>query len=294
MKIERFNTVGYAVHYNSFEEITKDFPKTDGNKRLWDSRLLLKSRDWYGKDCSSIPEFMYNVEHGWPALTEAVQKKAAKLTMQPDVLPPMLVQSSRRKRVRADSGNELDIHRVYQGQLDTAWSATRKTIQETRRRAAHIYVNIDGNGNESAVDSQWRAAAAYRVCEILQRSGFTVEITVGSAFIRPFSNGPQRNFVTFTAKPSGMPLDLNRLSLQSTLGWMRSYLFAGIIYNDQGYDVTPSFGSADHNAIPPYISESEKSGSIVVAIPSNINNEISAMGAVRRLQIQLTNYGKAA
>ncbi len=294
MKIERLDGKNYSIHYNSFEELLGDKCKTTANQERWDGHRRTSSNNWYGRNCNSVSDFVSHVENGWQELTTEVKAKADTLKLNPDTLSPMIVQSMRRKRIRSDSGSDLDIHRVYQGHLDTAWASTRHEVQSTRKRAAHIYINIDGNANENAIASQWRAAAAYRVCEMLQRSGFSVEITVGTSSSDSFRNGPHYCHMTFTAKASSMPLDLNRLAIQSTLGWLRTYMFASLCYNDLGYSVVSYFGRATHNSNPPYVQDRTKKGDLTIAIHSDIKDQMSAMNGIRQAQQSLTNYGKAA
>lgn len=293
MKLERLNGRDYTIHYPSFADLLSDRPKGAHNERIYkDITRDRYTRGWFGIGCDSGADFIKRVENGWPALTESVKQMANELTFKPDVLPPMLTQSMRRKRTRGDTGTDLDIHAVYQGQLDRAWSTTRRDLQNVRRRAAHVYLHIGGSGADSAADSRWRAASAYRICEIFQRSGFSVEITVGATADNVYSRHSVRVHTSFTAKASSVPLDLNRLALQATLGWHRVFNFMARACNDLGLECSPGFGVTDYGAVSPYVEERCRGGEIAIIVPAHISSKLQAEKIVRQAQELLEAFAR--
>lgn len=295
MKVERIDSKDYVIHYEDFDSLLADTAKSSQNRYNFERILDRRERlSYFGPYCPTAQQFIRNVIGGWPELTDQVIKLSERLKLQPDTLPLMLTQATRRKRVRADAGSDLDIHAVYQGQLDRAWSATRHELHDKRRKAAHLYIAIGGNHNEDAIASQWRAAAAYRIGELFQRCGFSVEITVGATAGGAIVGRQLALHTSFTAKASHMPMDLNRLALQSTLGWHRVYSWLSRVCNDRGYDINGSMGYTIHGAVTPYVLEREASGELLVYIPSSINNEMTAKRALDEARHKLETYGRAA
>lgn len=288
MKVERLKDSDYAIHYPSFDDLVKDVPKTTANKaryaELCASDRRIGGAGWFGPGVDTPNGFVAKVKQGWPELTARVKAKAELLRFKPDTLPPSLTSAMRRRRVRADAGSELDIHRVYQGQLDTAWSDTRRELHHVRRRAAQIYVAISCHSGRSAAESEWRAAVVYRICELFQRSGFAVEITVGSTGTNVYRDGPAKTHVSYTAKSSGMPMDLNRVALQCVNGWNRVYCFAAWLCNDRGHESTYGMGFADDRAVPPMVQERVSKGDVLVHVRADIYSEYEAKEVVLRAQ----------
>jgi hypothetical protein len=293
MKVERIRDNDYIIHYPSFQDLTSDKAKTPENDRL-DAAYCYNNTanaNWYGAGCKEAKEFVRLAGEGWPELVSAVQRKAAELVFNPDVMPVAITQAMKRKRIRSDRGNELDIHRVYQGRSDVAWSDTRRELQNVRRRAVHLYVNIGGLAMEDAVASQWRAAAAYRVCELFQRSGYSVEITVGASASGVFPDKSYMTHTSFTAKSSAMPMNLNMLALQATLGWHRVFNFHARCCNDRGYRVSGSMGSTVQMPSP-FLKDPQFAGALVLTIPANTYGRDMAMGVVRLAQKTLEEAAK--
>lgn len=283
LKVERIRGSDYIIHYPTFEALRDDRPKTTVNNQL-DAQTMkhyASSSSWFGPGLSRAEDLLPLADKGWDTLVAAVKRKAEDLVFKPDVMPVAVTTGMRRTRVRAEAGNELDIHRVYQGRTDVAWSSTRHELKKQRRRAVHIYVNIGGLGDVDAIDSQWRAAATYRICELFQRNGYTVEITVGATASEVFPKKPgMLCHTSFTAKPSGMPLNLNRLAIQATMAWHRVFNFHARCCNDKGYQVSSGFGWTRQMPSP----HLEGMPGVLITIPANTLSRDMAMGVVRLAQ----------
>jgi len=294
MKIERkypsrtyANRVEYVIHYPSFEDLLKDAPKNDINQTRMRTAIPMTSirgREWYGPAVRTGEEFEQKVKEGWPELLSAVKYAASHLTLNPETLPVALTQATKRRRVRADNGSDLDIHAVYQGNLDRAWSNTRRDLHQVRRKAAHVYINIGGLGSVDAMASIWRAATAYKVCDMLQKSGYTVEITVGASADQVFTTTSTVH-TSFTAKSSSMPLDLNRLAMQSCMGWHRFYNFKARLCNDDGRVCQGHMGYTNSHVTSPYIKECEERGELLVVINADVLSERMAQAAIKQVQV---------
>jgi len=153
------------------------------------------------------------------SLKKAVNKESKDYTQQ--------IQVSRRRRIKAGNGDELDIHKVFQGNIDTAWS---KTIRETVDRSHNLitlFVDCGGIWVESLEDSLWRAAVSFVLYEDLMRAGKTVRIIVGSSSVGTFRRYP--GYVSswsVTVKNYNEQLAPERLAAMSHLGFFRTCGFA--------------------------------------------------------------------
>lgn len=136
--------------------------------------------DWYDRGLGYQPtgdqvtEFILK---GHPAFLENLVPKIARLK------PPYVQEAQfrqtkrRRKRVRGDFGNELDIHAVRQGRIDTAWTRTKHELREDHsNRNVHLIINCSLNAVISAQEAEWRTAAAVAVYDELVRLGKSVAI----------------------------------------------------------------------------------------------------------------------
>lgn len=298
MKIERKYGSGYrpqyVIHYESLEDLVNDKPKSSMNEKRLRQRVThgeFRGPNWYGLGANDISEFEAKVNEGWPELLADVKAKAATLGLSPETLPVAITQATRRKRVRTDNGSELDIHAVYQGAIDRAWSNTKREIHNVRRKSAHVYVNIGGLGAESALSSIWRAACAYKVCEMLQKAGYTVEITVG-ATAQDVYQGIGNVHTSYTAKPSNMPLDLSRLAMQSCLGWHRVYNFRARICNDDDRVVNMNMGYTVQDAVSPYVAECEQRGVLLIPLRAYIHSKEAAQRMLSDVQALIEEHSK--
>jgi hypothetical protein len=105
---------------------------------------------------------------GWPEGVERLRKmRAADLSA---------AQSVKRVRCRSDQGDELDIHRVWSGRFDQAWSATTRG-KRTHTRHVHILATTQAACSIDQDSVYWRGAAATRLADALENAGYSVAIT---------------------------------------------------------------------------------------------------------------------
>lgn len=191
----------------------------------WDKRSLEQDREltwtnmsWYG--ARSAQQSMDHACKGWPEGAERVRK----LMQQVDAPPPV---SLRRKVQRADQGDELDIHEVYRGGLDRAWS--RKRRQHSRARmSVRIVAQIGGSKLDSADYLFWRGAAVSKLAEALEESGYRVEILGAYSEEQEIFEEQYATFTdsTFMVKDAGAPIDLEAVAgVVCNAGFQRTYGF---------------------------------------------------------------------
>lgn len=120
-------------------------------------------------------------------------------------VPPSM--SRRRRRVVGPSGDHLDIHQVWAGHLDTAWSSSRRM---NARGPAFITLVVDHiiAFQESLDIVAWRGAVAIILCRLLESVGYRVRIVVawcGDAVLKQGGRG-QRLAWRITVKDHNQPL----------------------------------------------------------------------------------------
>lgn len=135
-----------------------------------------------------------------------------------------VIKTSRRKPVFQDHGDELDIHKVYQGQIDTAWRSTKRIEVAKETKLVTLFVQIAGTSGYNAIDSLWRAAVAVLLMEELQKAGKSVKIVVGGAS-HGVTRGKHSMCVSITVKNYNEKLSFERLAAMSHLGFYRTFGF---------------------------------------------------------------------
>jgi hypothetical protein len=185
------------------------------------------SERWYGLR-GGVPAVRAAVRDGW---ADGVQRMRDALREIGDTPAP---RSLRRSLARGDYGDELDIHAVYRGAFDRAW--TRRTKRERIGRAnVRLIAHILDNSSANAKDTFWRGAAVLRLADALSEAGYNVEIWAGYCTHR-YAKSSAREFEawacldTITVKPASAPLDINALAASLCLtGFARVWGFLGII-----------------------------------------------------------------
>lgn len=172
--------------------------RTDG---VWvNDECFGKNTEWL--NASSSDEAAQRVTHGWADAARRVQTLMDGI----DINAPMSV---RRKRSRSDQGDELDIHRVYRGQLDTAWtSRQRRPVRSPL--TIRIVVQTNLLANMTPDEMFWRGAACAKLADLLVEAGYNVEI-IGAVATDTMGSRSGEYFVTFPLKDSQEPLDIERL-----------------------------------------------------------------------------------
>lgn len=135
--------------------------------------------------------------------------------------------SQKRRPVRCDDGDEIDIAAVYSGNLDTAWRVSKRTRMEGLPRAVRVLVEVTIGGEQR--DTFWRGAAAIAICDMLEDAGVPCEVWAlsSASSCRGFKTKPDgtpkrkangdlhvlHGFVTVCLHEPGEPLDMARIAV---------------------------------------------------------------------------------
>lgn len=173
---------------------------------------------WLG--CESIKQVQQFTEHGWK---DGRQKAHKALN---DIGDVQGAQSIRKRRRFGESGDELDIQKVYSGSLDKAWQYSR------REHAASFGVNIvkilcdiSALCDVSAEKMFWRGAVASILADKLEDAGYRAEIVAFSHTSGTYTDN-SGCYIEVMVKQPDEYLDLDRVICATALsGFMRYYIF---------------------------------------------------------------------
>lgn len=217
----------------------------ESNKKRATDILSGSERDgnqqsWLG--APSIGTFYKRLREGWAEGSKRLLDLATR-----EINPA----SIRRRRVRADQGDEVDMQAVWRGDLSRAWTRTRR-LNRTGIRSVSIVVNLGANCGVDADTLFWRGAAALKLADALSQSGYNVAI-IGAEAAKRYAGSANDVLAQFVSiKDEDQPLDLDRLAALSAMpGYFRTVMFAGICWaaDREGKDVDWGLGSDDSASI---------------------------------------------
>lgn len=187
---------------------------------------------WTG--CDSAEQFAKRIKQGWVDGAERLMKLPIK-----EVEPT----SIRRIRYRGEQGDDLDIHRVYRGELDTAWEYRKRGSRSSVGRHITIVCNIAANCNVSADKLFWRGASALRLAETLESAGYCVRLVAGMGASGIDSDGNVDNGYLFEIKSPDQPIDIaNLASIVCLPGYFRVIGFGTKVWACNTNGLTSSGG----------------------------------------------------
>lgn len=222
-------------------------------------------QDWFG--APDVATLNQRLTHGWPEGVKQLEQIATR------EINPM---SIRRRRVRGDQGDELDMQAVYRGDLSRAWSRTRRQSRAGAARTITLVCNLGDSAGVEARELYWRGAAVLKLADALTQAGYGVGIygAVTSQRCSEDDTVDSAQFVEIKATDS--PLDLSQLaSLTAMPGWFRTRGFAGIVTACDlvGKTYDSGLGRPDHESIGMY---AEMLGLTNCHIQPKVNNKAAA------------------
>jgi hypothetical protein len=123
--------------------------------------------------------------------------------------------SIKRRNVWQDFGDEVDMQRVYAGNLDYAWRRTKRVCVNGPTRIC-IFIDSLASGYVESREMLWRGVAAMRLADTLTAAGYLVEIRSGfkgGTLIGKYDSVLQSVIV----KPYDMPINLPVLAATTAL-----------------------------------------------------------------------------
>lgn len=216
--------------------------KVDINKTSAEEHWKRKSdRDWLG--VSSVSELRSVLKNGYPAgVAKLEQITVGELPAPQDI---------RRRRVRSDQGDELDMQAVYRGDLSRAWSRTKRQSRASVRSVS-IIIDLAGNASVTSSELFWRGAAGLRLADELTTAGYSVAIYGAAGTKNYTAEGSEDVCQLVEIKAEDSPMDMDRLaSLTCLAGFFRTSLFTGIIWaaDKSGMRVCSGLGQSGNGLI---------------------------------------------
>jgi hypothetical protein len=134
-----------------------------------------------------------------------------------------------RSRVKGAFGDELDVHTMYRGAFDKAWTSTHRLIKKGTG-ILRLVIDIAGNANVSADQLRWRGIAGLSLAEVMSKAGYSVEIVAAFAIQGYFENkGYEKMYFACTIKARGTQPDYGLLAATVALpGFFRTLGFCSI------------------------------------------------------------------
>ncbi len=197
------------------------------------------TEQWLG--APSREQFETRLRYGWAEGADRLRQLATK-----EINPT----SVRRRRIRADQGDEVDMQAVWRGDLSRAWTRTRR-MSRPGTRSVSIVCNLACNWREDAKNLFWRGAAALKLAEELTLAGYSVAIYGGSA-VRECAVDDLNLAQFVEIKAEDAPLDVSALAaLVAMPGFKRTRFHANTcaIADEEGTTVVSHLGYPDHDLV---------------------------------------------
>lgn len=199
-------------------------------------------QSWTG--CDSAEQFAERVRQGWVDGADRLMKLPIK-----EVAPV----SIKRRRHQGEQGDDLDIHKVYRGELDTAWTYHKRDVKRGVGRQVTVVCNLAANCGTSADKLFWRGASALRLAETLESAGYSVRIVAAMSATGIDTNGNVNNAYLFEVKSLEQPIDVcNLASIVCLPAYFRIIGFGTKVWacNTNGLTASGGLGHSNDDGIP--------------------------------------------
>jgi len=202
---------------------------------------------------------------------------------------------AKRKKIKGSHGDEIDIHNVYQGNLDKAWTRTKRIEASSKLHLATLFIEIGDNWSVDYKESLWRAAVAARLVRELENSGKSVKVIVGACTSNTYINCSKETTLSITVKEYGSKLSMERLAAMTHLGFFRVFGFAAFSAQDK-YEVSSGLGSSkqlERHNIPLQFKSQVESGSTKMVFIRRSNSISDAIDNLTQAYSQMKEFAKA-
>jgi len=227
----RIETSGdtYTYSFDSLADLTESVnraiekPRTDGSEgeramfmRSRKTGAPLQSAHTGYDSLKTWQDAEKRLAEGWP---DGASKIAELVDSIQENIPP--AKSIRRRMVWGDQGDEIEITKVYSGELDSAWREARR-CQSAGTPTITIQI-CWGNASVITPDSMfWQAAAGIACADVLEKAGYRVELRAGRHVGHPDST---QDFSVLLKDPS-QPVDISSVAaLCCSAGIYRTFGF---------------------------------------------------------------------
>ena len=226
---------------------------------------------WYGIE-GGAPAVLKALVSGYPAGERKVEAFRNEIVAS---LPRAL--GHHRAKQRGEFGDELDIHSVYRGALDKAWTSSVRRIRKGTG-VLRLVVDIGGNAHTSANELQWRGVAGMSLAEVMSKAGYSVEIVAAQAVADPAKQ--INTIMSCVIKPRSSQVDKGLLAATVCLpGFFRVLGFASIVRNCDNAGLIADGGLGHYLAVSGLLPVPDKVTQLCV--PGEVMDKNSALNFVR-------------
>lgn len=205
-------TQNYFKSYDDIASLIADASAQgvlEQNTKIIDDGLSMgMGKGWMCADRRHVETSQQAISELSKPLFEAGVQRLERLRALIDVPAPA---SIKRKVRRGDHGDELDMSRVWQGDLDNAWTRAKRERSLAASRVL-IGVFIGAYSGVEAETIAWRGVAGLALADALEQSGYTVYVRAirRAKFCLRSGARAGRHDVDITIKPEGVPLDVHK------------------------------------------------------------------------------------
>lgn len=182
------------------------------------------SREWYGIDVKKPSQVIEAIQNGYKEGFEAIRAASGHFEIAP-------IKSVRRQRIRGDQGDDLDILRVYSGNIDSAWTRTQRANNGgAYGKQITFAVDVGGNCGMNADKMKWRGAYAAALADRYAEAGYSVELYAYAAVNNIGQKNGNGMNVIVKLLDSAEPYDLEKLANTISFpGFFRTLIFEALI-----------------------------------------------------------------
>lgn len=259
-----------SMEWDSYEAFLTDRAELVTSNR---HKNIVDAVDEYGRGgtrwlgCDDGVEGVFNrISHGWPELREQLTQMLQGMELDLPVFPTHTTMR-KRKMTRSDQGDSLDMTRVWNGQLESAWLRPKhveRVVPNTKRIT--LAFDITANGSVNNGMAMWRAALCMLLVDSLARAGRIMEVYILDSTSHMFKDyaAPRHLWTSWCVKKSNDPIVMDRLCAMVSVGFMRTAGFLAMACGPW----TPSvgFGSALGRGLPKTLNDRRKDGEVVVRL----------------------------
>jgi hypothetical protein len=261
-----FTSRGNQLSHESYLRQTSGSGKEGRSKMEW-----LEVEDW------DMPRRL--LEEGWEAgATRALSMRDLLL----DKLPPS--RAARRRPVRADQGDEVDMHRVWNGDLDHAWHTTQR-LYTYAPRPITLDIMAGGNAGRNGEQLFWSGVAGLVLTDVLEEHNFRVQLNICYS-MRSNADYKDAHITRICVKEANEPLRLDSVaSIAAHVGVFRYYGIAS--FCKPSFDIGYAMGRTEDGI--EVLEEAAKQGHIFAPdfwIPG-VYSEQQALNTLRDATIKL-------
>ena len=148
------------------------------------------------------------IREGWMRGVELMAEVEKSLSLP----PPKAI---RRVQRWMNSGDDIDMQRVWNGDIDNAWRGTQRDFRSGPQRVRLLIDCIDSGGVDEK-QMRWRGVAALKLADMLTEAGYSVQVeSVMST--KDWPNGKHKFICRVVVKDYTQPADLLTLAATTAL-----------------------------------------------------------------------------